>query len=318
MTVPTAVRAGRAAALFAKFQTGLGSAATSFAASNRLWQTAVGKMTDSRFPHDASMHITAGPPSAATYRQPARVTGEIEFHATPTSLDIALRSALGTGYAIDSQIAAANRLTLAWVEDVGGTQRVVRVKDAWFYEISIDIPSRGKALVRARYAAGGDPIIATYAASGCTFPADPAMPSDKEIYPGPTATWVRDPLVAAVELRFARLALEIKSGLRFDYSQATGGYEVYKRGVTRAEISWDGDYSDESWTVLTNALAGTAQRYRARLLAEDGGTATFTMHNLLLDFGDGPGARGREYARQRARGEAAMDDSGNFFSAAIA
>lgn len=322
MVAPTNVRSGAVTALFLAAQAARGTAATVFSSAQRLWTTRVPKLLDSRKHREAYMGVGVGPSAEGSWDEPELLRGTIEFWATPTTLATALGNVIGAvdPVSIMTQLGDDDYVTLAWVEQVDGALgKVVRLRDAWLYDVEVVVEADGKVKIVAQYAATAA-LVQDYSAGGLSFPASPMLPTDLSAYPGLVAELRRDPAGANQSLRFARVSARYACDVLHEYTQTAGGFDVAKGGPLHASLTWRGDYSDESWVALVNALADTRQTYRVVLYTNNasGGQVQLDFSNFAWEFLEGPGHAGSRYAPQIAHGEALIDVGGTFIAVTIA
>jgi len=312
LVVPTNVRAGRAAALYAIFQSAMGTPAADLTAAGatRLWteETAIWAGPDVQV--DAFMDADYGPKDDARYLGEDEPEGTLIVKGTEAALKWLLQSNFGAyaagAFTLATGISATRWLTLAHVEDRFGagtvTRRLVRIQDAWIPRLSLEwLGGRQKYLaIRAAYA-GRKVLVQAQNAGGITFPVAPMQPSDKSIFPTANTTLDRDPAGANVSLRFRALRVGLDQGLGKFWDQGSGMFSVYKAGTLKAEIEFLADYSDESWAIFDPVRAGTPSRYRITSTAEDGTVLTINLYGVLLKI-DPPGQSGQEYSVFRAKG----------------
>jgi hypothetical protein len=156
-------------------------------------------------------------------------------------------------------------------------------------------------------------------AGGVTLPASPAQPSDKDVFPFGSVVLTRDPAGTPVEIRFRSLRITLDQKLSNNYSQGSDLYEVWKKGPLAARIEIESDWSDQSWAILTAALAGTKQRYRVVATTDALTPKTFTLNLYDVLWGVEPdGHEGKNYRPFVAAGLARVDGDGNFVSLALA
>jgi hypothetical protein len=305
------------------FQSAKGTIANDFTASGAkaVWcsgaEIDAGTDVESEEWADSSL----GPPAGGQWVRPDRPAGTIPVMATPTSLEWLLVSNYGAysapTFSLATQIASDRWLTAAWVESVasGSTENLVRLRDLWFHRLDISGNGpQGRMMVEAQYAARAV-AIQSLSGGGVTLPASPMSPSDKSPFPNAKIEIRRDPAGANVALRWRAFRLTLDQGLAHEWDPAAFAFDVWKRGRLRAGLEVLCDWSDETWTVLTNARAKTAQTYRVKATAEDGSILTVDLHNVIFSV-DRTGRNGMEYAPFRAVGQAAVSGS-NFVSLSL-
>lgn len=317
MTTLTNIRAGRVAAIFAAFQSAKGSAVSAFTTLHRLWSYDAAIDIKSPIVSDWGMDTDKGPRSSGSWNHPDALRGSMRVMATPASVETLLKSNWGTvsggTFTLKPQIGDTRFLTLALSENVvAATGKAVRLRDAWFHSLALHAdPDAGLLMLEGEYAARKQ--LNEALGGGVTFPSSPAQPADKDVYPFANVTLKRDPAGANVSIRFDRLLLTLEQGLIHEYSMATGLFEVYKRGPTRAILQLESAVADETWTMLSNSLAGTKQRYRITAVTDDATPTTLTIDLYEVHFEVGPlGHIGRSARPFIAIGEAKVDGSSNF------
>lgn len=326
MVAPTNVRSSRAAALLAAFQTAKGTPVSDFTAMAYQWLWTADAPIDpanrwSDLGHGMSRSL--GSDGRGSWLAPDRPTGLLRVLATPSSLTTLLKSNFGpqsgSTFTLATQIDdATRRLTLAWLESTGGgTQRVVRLQDAWVHTLALIVAGRGEVMAEASYAAALE-LDAALSGGGVTLPASPTVP-DKRVFPGALATLTRDPAGAAVSLPFDSVRLEFDQGLLFKPSMSSLQYEVHKRGRCRARLSLVGEWCDELWTLITLAQAKTKQRYRLQLVTDASPSTTLTvdLYEVAWTVSHG-GHSGQRTRKFEASAEAGVDGSGNFVTVTLA
>ena len=324
MTVPTNVRSGVTGALLAGFQSVKGSYVTDFTAADtwRLWTETVDIPEDRPKSLSAGQDGTLGNRTEGSYRNPNAPVGSFVAVATPDSIEALLRSNLGPmgaggEFTLVSQIQDNQWLTLAWVEDVrGGTQRLVRVRDCWVHRLVARIPGRGRMTFEADWA-GRAIAIQALNAGGVTLPADPMPPGSQAVLPTDATNCEirRDPMGANQQLRFREASLMLDQGLIHKYSQGSGGWEVYKRGLTRAYLRLTSEVGDETWDMIDNGVAGTKQRYRLIFRLEGSSVIVWQvdLYAVQLKIKE-IGNRGRIARAFVAEGEAHLNSDWEFIS----
>lgn len=321
MANDTLPRAGRAGRLLASFQSAKGTAVSDFTAAARVWtedfalhalkeKTRPGPwMTELFAEHADSRHSYKGP---NRHRLTAQATYQL--------LDLLLRSNWGPGvaYTLRSQVATTDWLSLGWVENVasGATENLVRSWNAWCHRLALKVEGTGYCHVEAEFASEKvDDAVALNALGGITLPAAPMTPTDQNVFTGRDTTLTRDPLGAAVALRFHELTLTLDQRLVHDWDQMQQVYDVYKGGKTEVLLEVRGRLGDETWELLKKNRAGTKQRYRLVSTAP-APARTLTVNLYEVDFHgvDEVGHDGQGGTLFRALGRAHRDDSGNFVS----
>lgn len=310
MTVPTNVRAGRAAALFAIVQSAKGTPAADLTAAGatRLWtedsvvwigpDVSVSPWMDN--PQDNGIDVS-----------PDRPEGSLVVKGTYSSLKWLLESnygALSAGaFTLATGIADTRWLTLAQVEDRFGagtvTRKLVRIQDAWIHKLGMEWSGAGaKHLICKASYAGRKVLTQAQNAGGITFPAAPMQPSDRDMFPTANTTLVR--MVgrrADVTYRFRTLRVTFDQGLGMDWDMGQDMYSVYKAGALMAELEFTADWCDETWTLVNLSRLGTEMTFQITSTAEDGAVLTVTLDGVVLNVAPG-GARGQESVPFHAKG----------------
>lgn len=286
----TNVRAARAMALLACFQSAKGTAASNFTTTDttQLWtaedalQAGQQKSTAER----GLMTSGAGPGTTERTNVGERPMGELLVHATPASLEWLLRSNWGTysggAFTLLDQVAATQWLTIAYVENTLHTSaKLVRISDAWFHRLALEIrPPQGIVEVRAAFA--GEVVTpADLSGGGVTLPS--TYTPDRNVFAGATAILTRDPSSANVQIRLYSLDLVLDQGLHHEWDMMRGKYTVYKTGRPEVLCRFGGVISDETWAILTNSRAGTKQQFRIVATAPSP-SKTLTINLYEMDF----------------------------------
>jgi len=319
----TQVRAGRAAAIFAKAQSAIDTPATSFAVGNRLWTEDGDIDIGARIPDtDGGMENGSTIDTGVVYIMPDKPAGMIRIKATPASLRTVFDSNFGTfaagAWTLVSQIPDASWITIALLEDVaGGTYKIVRLQDAWFHRVAIRCMP-GALILEAEYAAWKQ-LNQAANAGGISVPASPAMPTDLNVFPRAKCTLTRDPAGDNVDIRFSEIRITLDQGLSHGYGMGQSLNEVSKDGPLSARIDLMMDTSDESWDILLNSLAGTVQRYQFVAITDDGTPETFTLNLYDLVWDVQPLGHSAKKANVfNGTAEARKDASGNYVSMTLA
>lgn len=324
MPVPTNVRSGLTGALLAGFQSAKGTAVSDFTAADtwRLWTEQFAVSPDRPKSRAGGQDGTLGYVTDGSYINPYAPAGSFVAIATPDSIEALLRSNLGPldgngAFTLVSQIQSGQWLTLAWVEDVrGGTQRLVRVRDCWVHRLTARIPGRGRVSFEAEWA-GRSVAVQALNAGGVTLPADPMSPGSRAVLPTDSVSCElrRDPSGANQQLRFRSVELVLDQGLLHKYSQGTGLFEVYKRGLARAFLRITSEVGDETWTLLDNGIAGTKQRYRLVFRLEGSTAVAFQVDLYAVQLRiQEIGNSGRIARAFVAEGEAHLAEGWEFIS----
>jgi len=322
MTVPTNVRAGRVTALLAGFQSARGTPVSDFTAgtAKRIWTREADVDSPLEFMAETFMDSGGGVGLSAYHAPPEKPAGALQVIATPTALEMLLKSNFGAysapNFTLASQVSDTRWLTLAWVEKIGGTtERFIRIRDCWVHRLDLGIAGpQGRLEASAEYA-GRKVLVQTLNGGGITLPASPMQPSDKSPFPAAYTFLTRDPAGAAVELRWKGIRMTFDQGLAHPWDMAAGLHDVYKAGKLTAELEFTSEWSDETWAIHDLNLARTYQTYRVESAAENGRTLTVDFRNVAFRI-DPPGHGGKLYKPFRAVGRASVSGS-NFVSVSL-
>lgn len=327
MVTATNVRSGRATALLASFQSAKGVVVDDFSSAVRLWTEEAripiaGKKSD-----EESMLQGTAPEEAERYTVPAKPEGMFRMMASPTNLELLLGSNWGDGvavpafpgdppnplnYVLASQVSDTRWLTIAWVENTvdGGPGQLVRLVDCWFHTIRFIIDATGKFMIEAAFA--GQQVatpVDLASLGGVTLPT--SYTPDQNVFSGRSCSFLRDPAGSNVGIRFSRIELLLLHGLAHEWDQLKGKWFVAKAGRARARMTVFGTVSDEGWAVITNAIAGTLQRFRLSAAAPNP-SRTLTMDFFGTDFEIEPlGHDGQSYRELRLSGQAHLNPGVN-------
>ena len=322
MVAPTQVRAGRATALLAAFQSAKGTPASDFTAAGakRLWTEEAGIAAGREFGQPDFMDSFLLGHESARHLRPEALEGSVRVLATPASLQWLLRSNYGAyaagSFTLASQIAATQWLTLGWVENAaGGTYKFARLRDIWFHKLNILAQGPvGRVILEGHYAARAS-LVQALNGGGITLPSNPMAPDDLNVFPASAVHVYRDPAGSNVDLRIRSLRLTFDQGLGRQWDMAAAVRDVFKRGKMLAELELISDYSDETWAILTNARAGTDDRYQIVMTV---GSSTFTvnLYNVAMEV-EPLGHDGISYKQLRAVGRARRDASGNYVTVSL-
>lgn len=320
----TRVRAGRAAAIVAAFQSAKVTPATVFNGSEAaiLWNAdaeipvGIEKTAEER----GYMTQLAAPDQTEIVGIGDKPAGAMVVHATPASVEWLLKNSWGAfsggAFTLESQIAATRWLTLALVEnDANANGKLVRISDAWFHRLQFLVRGpEGIVEILGDYAAE---VItpADLPAGGITLPS--TYSPNKNIFAGADAQFVRDPAGANVGIRVYELDLDLDQGLVHEWDMFRGKWTVYKSGRTEARVRLVGVVSDETWAIITNSRAGTKQQFRFTATAPSP-AKTLTINLYGMDFRIRPiGRIGNTYRVFEALGRAHVT-GGNYVSIALA
>lgn len=319
----TNVRTARGSALLAGRQSAKGTAVTDFTAATalRLWTPKALVPVATDFERNEYMTNPGHFESAGTFLLPDRRAAKTSVHATGDALDFLLRSNYGTPsagvYALSTVVPVWT--TLAWVESTasGATEKLVRLVDAWAHRLAfvVELGSDGILRLDADWRAESDAVQALNA-GGVTLPSSPMAPADKDVFACRSVTFRRDPASANVSLRVESLFVAIDQGVADDWDQMRQVYTVFRTGPLMAEVSFTALVADETWVALTNARAGTKQRFRA-VYTEPVGPTTLTLdlYGLVFTFED-LGHDGQGLRRIKARSVCTHDGT-NFLTVTV-
>lgn len=306
----TSARAGRASAVLAAFQSAKGTLATNFSAGALYADEAPFEVDrDNEYPELMDAQYGA----AVQYELPEQPSGELPVIATPTSLATLLRSNLGAPtagtYPINTQVADTDWLTLAYVEHVGdGTQKLIRVRDAWVPRLELRAKGPQDRVTAHAHYEGVVTDVRAVTGSGCTLPAAPMLPSDRDVFPAQRASLTAN----GVAIRFRELALSLDQRVQRFWRQDTLVHDVAKGGKLRATVSVVGDWCDEAWQIRADMIAQTPRTWVFSLTSEAGRTLTATLYNALPHI-EATGRLGLKSRAFEATGHA-ISDGTNFFT----
>lgn len=285
--VPTNTRAGRRGRLVARFQTAEGSPQSSFASGTgavafRTEETGI----DATLPYEEPgpwMTSLDGEAATSEHRLTDEPADLFVAQATPGALAMLLKSNWGTPvagvYALASQVESTRWLMLGWYEDtvLAVGHKLVRIQDAWVHRLHlVSEGPRGPLLAVAEYA-GSTVLVGSY--SG----APSIVPTDDNVFAAQACELRRDPAGANQSIRFSRLAVTLDQGLiggksDADWDMMRQRADVAKLGRPSVTLDFRGECNDETWTMLTNARAGTRQTFRFKAVA------TQPASTLTVDF----------------------------------
>lgn len=327
MVTPTKVRAGRATALLAGLQAAKETAVSDFTASTgvgRLWTDIAQDDAAPSKSDPAGWMMVPQLETGGRYSSSRAFAGGLVCKATPKSLEILLRSNWG-GFAAGA-FTLANQvnewLSLGWVENAasGATEYFHRIHDAWIHRLTLLSGRGGPILIEAEYAAERDTApVALNAIGGITLPARPIAVDDQNVFAGRSVRLFRDPTGDNQELDLHSLEVTIDQNLGTRWSMMDGAPMVFKRGFPgpRVTISIEAHVADETWALLSNARAGTKQRFRLQATAV-APAKTLQIDFYEVDFEVQPlGHDGLRYVEFAGVGQAHRDDSGNFVSISL-
>lgn len=290
MTVPTNVRAGRSAAIYALEQSAYGTPATDFTASGatRIWTEDssiwVGPdvVTDSYMDHlqDDAVYLSGDKPQ-----------GSFSTIGTYASLKALLESNYGAfsagTFTLATGITATRWLTLGLIEDRYGagsvTRKLVRLQDCWVHRLSFEWSATDSKylLVRAAYA-GRKMLSQAQNVAGITYATSPMKPSDRNLFPSADVVFRRTDGRTFFPYRFRGLRVTIDQGLGMDWDMGTDMYSVYKAGPCSVELEFTSDWCDETWTLLDLMRAGTPSKFIITSPSEGVDTFRLTLEGVVL------------------------------------
>ena len=320
-------RVGRCGRLLASFQSAKGTVVSDFTTSDTvtLWAENV-QIPAGRRKSVPGPWMTTGETENTTsrYSLPENPEGQLLINATEESVEWLLRSNWGqfAGGSFTLATQVNEWLTLAWIEDnqSGATDNLIRIPDVWIHTLELQI-SEGRGIMQFLVSyAGADDVLVNALDSlpgGVTLPTAPAQPSDFDKFCTASATVVRDPASANVTLNHIEATVTFDQGLRSEWTM-TDGWEVSKRGKTKAKVNLRANTSDESWVMLTNNRAGTLQRFKITAASDAGTPKTLTMNFYNMDFEVEPlGRTGLDAVEFTGTGQAHTDGT-NFVTIAFA
>lgn len=305
-------RVARATALLAAVQSAKGTIATNFTAAGagRLW-TSSARVPVGRpyLDFDGDMQTEVGDTSSRI-RLPEEPVGDFTAYATDASVQLILKNSYGTysggTFSLVSQIASTQWLTLGWVEQTasGATEQFVRMRDAWIHLVTFRRVGPDGVLTMDCEFAGRVITPQALNAGGITLPTSPMMPTDTNYFTVRDTAFRRDPASANVAIRVSELSIKLDQGLVFEWDDLSQLFSVIKRGKLRPEVTFRGCVADESWVMLTNARAGTKQRYRVTSTTTNAAkTLTFDFYEMAWEF-DAIGHNGKGEMEFNARATA--------------
>ena len=326
MVTPTNVRAGRISRFIAAFQSAYGTAVSNFATATALWtEEGVAQAAPRKVEARGMGGPSSGPAAYGTDARsslPERPAGTIRVLATPSAIELLFRSNMGAPaggtFALNTQVAATNWVTLAWVENyAGGAQRILRAQDVFFHRLDLEVPSRGPVVIAAHWA-GRRTYNQAMNAGGITLLASPMTPDETIFGVSEDHTNLyRDPTGTNQELKIAGLTMSFDQRLVHRYSMGSGLYEAYKGGRMRFGVQFESYVSDETWTMIDRINSGTKERYRFTMTTPNAAD-TFQVDAYELDFEEPlVGHDGREYVTFKAAGAAHVSSAGNFLTVSL-
>lgn len=324
MGVGTNVRAGRSTRALVALQAAKGTAQAALGGALACALRTPRSEWDAGYEQDDPAWHSDGDAglAEAAYTVPRARRGELVTHATPTSLEWLLRSHWGgfSGGAFTRAVQPNEWATLAFAENRYATSpgNLVRLYDAWFHHLRLEVDPAGRAALRAEYAAEASDVRALNALAGVTLPAAPMEPVDQNEMPGRSATLTRDPDGEAEAVPFSNFVLDFDAGLRQNWFQSDGKVCVYSSGHHRVRVTLSGRVNDETWVALTASRAGTREAWRFTLAAPSP-AKTFTVDLHSVGWSPRPlVVRGTEYEAFVASGTALLDDAGDFVDLTLA
>ncbi len=321
MVTPTFVRAGKVTALLAGLQSAKGTPVDDFTSgpAARIWTREV-PVDAGAEKSDPTGWMTRGQvETGARYNREAIARGKISALATPTALQLLLRSNWGAFAAGEFTLAeqVSEWLSLGWVENVqaGATEYFYRLHDGLVDRILLKASPSGPLLLEADYAAESDTDpVALDALGSIELPAPPMEVDDKNVFPGSLVKVYRDPAGDNEEIAAASIEISIDQRLGSEWDQMRGMVEVFKAGHPGplVELRISGRVGLETWRILSASRAGTKQAFRLIAQAQAPAT-TFQIDLHEVDFVVDPiGHVGCEYVRFVGAGQAHLDDDDNF------
>jgi hypothetical protein len=267
---------------------------------------------------------------ASRYSMPEQPRGIIRAMATPQSVGLCLRSNWGPvtagSYTLKSQV--DKWMTLAWAESSasGSTQNLIRTSDLWIHKLTIrNVRTEGRIILIGEYEARTENINALNGLpAGVVIPAAPAAPTDLRIYPVMRAEFTRDgtsdPSGLDLELLYTELEITLDQRISGEWTM-TDKWDVWKRGKTYVSVNMKGTLSDETWTLLDAARAGTNSRFIFTAVAPAAGilpASTFTIDIKNMDFEIHKiGHDNKGWCDFSALGRALVDSSAGFVNISI-
>lgn len=274
-----------------------------------------------------------------------RVKGRFTGQATYQLLNLLFQNNWGgsaPAFTLNSQIADTQWMTVAWVEDRFQQNPFFSVSqlNAWVHRLTFEIDARRKFLVMADYAAeqvlpavpitpggaggwfGGDWYADSWFGDdwwGSTSLPFGLPPTDQDVFSGYDTKLILDPTGMNATIPFDRMQITIEQRLVHDWDMCRQLYSVVKGGKTRVRISFTCRMSDDAWSYITSAIAGTKQS--TRLIATTPGGRTLQLDMAETRFNDPDESLGHAgmVSRPFITGEtdAYVDDSGNFLTISL-
>ena len=262
--VPTNVRSPRTSAILMALQSAEGTLATDFSSGARLWEN------ETSLP--VSQPIQEEPRGAETqdlsddvsmrHDAPDGEAGRIVCKATPESVEFILRSIWGqfSGGAFTLNTQPKEFFSLALVESsvLSEAQKLVRWRDVMFRRVVFKAADFEEVIIDAEYIHSGRTVGVNGDVTLPTLNVDKPGPADTNIFSYRASEFFRG---TSVELRQSRIEVTLDVSGVSDHSE-TGGVRTRKLGPAQAIIEVVAQVSDEAWTVLTNADAGTEEGFR--------------------------------------------------------
>jgi hypothetical protein len=288
MPTATNVRSGRRAALLAAVQSALGTPVTNFSAAPVVFSTSAEIPVSPEKARDLWMTNPVAPGPEEDFTVSDKPAGRLEAHATPSALDLLLRSNWGpkTGnyYILKTQV--NEWLTLGWVENgaAGDIGEVVRIQDAWVHRLTFHAPfPRGILEVTGAYL-GRLPIVNAKGTGGLTFPG--SWSTEKNPFTVNAAAFVRDPAGANVSIRLRDLEIILdQNAADHEWDMGALLHQVVKAGPTVVWVDFTSEVSDEAWAVIKASRAGTRHDFRFTATAQSPAkTLTITLNEVSFTF----------------------------------
>lgn len=320
MVVATNPRPGRVWRTLAALQSAKGTAVTNFSGAAQVWGTAaVADFAREQLRPDWWMSFPKGDFENARYDVLRLRRGTLAAHATPTLMSYLLRSLFGSlsgsTFTLTGYVNAW--LSLGFVEDRTLTNtglRFVRLYDALIHDLTLEIDGTGFVDVLAHYAAevGDSSTLAGVAGLGVTLPAAPMASTDRDVFPGRSATLWRDPAGSNVQVPFEKLSVQLNVNLDEYWDQFGQRARAIRRGPLTTTITAHGRAGDEYWQAALDANSGEKKTYRVIITEPVTGHAlTLTFYNVSFSVAPNE-VRDQEYQPMIARGMATQDLSDNF------
>lgn len=326
MVTPTNVRAGRVTALHGAIQAAKGIPVDDYLVSDsaRFWSDELDHGLPPAKSDPAGWMTRPQLEASGRYTSPQAFLAGFSCKATPWALRVALRSNWGPyaypNFTLADQV--NEWLSILFIEDVrvGAAANYSRLYDAWIHRLALTADLVSPLMLVADCAAEGSSPVAALGGPDDTIGVSAQGPvEDKNVFPGRLVRLFRDPAGANQEIDLQSIEVTLDQGLETYWDMMRAVPAVFKAGFPgpRVTIEISALISDETWAILSAAIAGTRQRYRLTAQAQSP-ASTLTIDFYEVDFEVKPlGHDGRKYVKFSALGQAHRDSSGNFVSISL-